>query len=122
MDHSGAQLLEFSSEEKETIAIPMLQNRHERDGDKQDNESKLLHKEKNHLADYYKRIIAVIRNFDEIMLFGPTNVKSEFHNYLRKDPFFDKMAITIKTTDKISEEQKHQFVTDFFKRFDIRIH
>ena len=120
MDHSGAQLLEFSGDAKPMIKIPLNVQLHPEEGDNYDDESKMLHKEKNSLASFYKKIVPVIRDFDELLLFGPTNAKSEFHNFLRKDAYFDQMKITTMTTDKLSGEQKHHFVTDFFKRFEIK--
>jgi hypothetical protein len=71
-------------------------------------------KEQHQLADYYKAIGEVIRNYDSVVLFGPTDAKTELFNLLRADQRFAKITMDVKQTDKMTEEQQHTFVKEYF--------
>ena len=45
----------------------------------------------------------LILNYDHVLLFGPTNAKSELHNFLNKDLHFKDIQIDVKTTDKMTD-------------------
>ena len=48
------------------------------------------------------------------MLFGPTNAKTELLNLLKADHHFDKINIETKQADKMTENQQHAFVREYF--------
>jgi hypothetical protein len=58
----------------------------------------------------------VIKNYKRIILFGPTNAKVELFDVLSEDEQFSKIKIEIKDTDKMTENQKSSFVTDYFSK------
>jgi hypothetical protein len=58
----------------------------------------------------------VIKNHKRIILFGPTNAKVELFDILSEDDQFVKIKIEIKNTDKMTEDQKSSFVTDYFSK------
>ena len=64
---------------------------------------------------YYKEIGVEILKYDHVLLFGPTNAKTELHNYLGKDLHFKDIIIDIEAADKMSDNEKHAFVLDHFK-------
>ena len=71
-------------------------------------------KEQHQQAAYYKELGQEIRNYDEVILFGPTNAKSELHNSLKTNALFDTIKITVEQADKMSENQQWAFVQKHF--------
>ena len=65
---------------------------------------------------YNKELGNVILNYDHVLLFGPTNAKSELHNFLNKDLHFKDIQIDVKTTDKMTDNEKQAFVSNHFKK------
>ena len=72
-------------------------------------------KEKHMQAAYYKTIGEGIKTFGNVVLFGPTEAKTELYNLLRDDHQFDAIRIEIKDTGKMTEKMMHAFVKDYFK-------
>ncbi len=62
----------------------------------------------------YKVISESIKKYDEVLLFGPTNAKVELSNILENDLSFSKINIEIRHADKMTENQEHAFVRDYF--------
>lgn len=76
---------------------------------------KLMHKKEQGMQSaYYKKISDIIRNYDEVILFGPTNAKSELFNLLKTDHLFDKIKIETKESDNMNENQMREFVSSYF--------
>ena len=71
-------------------------------------------KEQHEQLAYYKAIAAVIKNYEEVLLFGPTDAKTELFNLLKADHHFDKINIETKHADKMTENQQHAFVKEYF--------
>ena len=71
-------------------------------------------KEQHEQADYYKKLSEVIKNYDDVILFGPTEAKTELYNVLRADHLFEKIKIKTQQTDKLTENQQHAFVRNYF--------
>ena len=78
-------------------------------------------KEQHKQATYYKALTNIIRNYQEVLLFGPTEAKVELFNFIREDHKYDKIKIEVKNTDKMSNVEQHHFVRDYFKRFEFKI-
>ena len=79
-------------------------------------EHMMHNKEQHQQHEYYKKIGAVIRNYSNVILFGPTNAKVELLNVLKADHNFEKIEIEVEKTDKMTENQQHAFVRDHFSR------
>ena len=76
----------------------------------------LMHNKEQHLQlDYYNEIAEVIKKYDYVLLFGPTEAKNELFNILHANHLFDKINIKIENTDKMTDNQQHAFVLEFFK-------
>lgn len=120
MDHANAHLIEFSDEAKDNQTISLDFDDQDKDETLSRSESEMHNKEQQKQSAYYKKLEAEIRNFDEVVLFGPTNAKSELLNDLRKNHLFDKIKIEVINADKMSDKQQHEFVNDYFKKFDIK--
>jgi hypothetical protein len=115
MDHSNAYLMEFTNDS-------ILTNRVVSEFSKQEAElnhykgEKLIHKKEQHLQlDYYKKIGDIIRMYQEVVLFGPTDAKNELLNMVKTDHLFNEIKIEVENSDKMTESQMHTFVRDYFK-------
>jgi stalled ribosome rescue protein Dom34 len=121
MDHSNAYLIEFSSEVKETKNISSDFTFQDREETLQRSESEMHNKEQQKQTSFYKNLAAIIKNFDEVILFGPTNAKVELFNFLKENHKYDTLKIDVKNTDKMNDREQHQFVHDYFKRFEFKM-
>ena len=54
-------------------------------------------------------------DFEEVILFGPTEARNELLNLLKENHLFDKIKIAVKPADKMSEIQRNSFVKEYFK-------
>lgn len=121
MDHANAHLIEFSDAVKATETISLDFDNQDKDETLQRSESEMHNKQQQRQLAYYKKLAAALRDFTEVVLFGPTTAKSELFNFLRQDPLFDKIRIEVINADKMSDKQQHEFVRNYFKKFDIKI-
>jgi stalled ribosome rescue protein Dom34 len=110
MDHSIAYLMEFTTSpfEIQTIEskIPAV--------DKNSLVAKNSKKEKKTLFNYYNTLSNAIKNYKQVILFGPTDAKMEFFDVLSEDVRFHKMKVEIKETDKMNARQQHEFIREHF--------
>jgi len=67
------------------------------------------------LTAYFKTISGEILKYTHVLLFGPTNAKTELHNYLNKDLHFKDIHIDIEPSDKMTDKQQVGFVKNHFK-------
>jgi hypothetical protein len=116
MDHSSANLMEFTTDPIETKTISSKFT-HEAKVDSLGKSENLMHNKQQHQqSEYYKILGETIRNYDEIILFGPTDAKLELLNLLRADHRFEKTKIEVLNADKMTEGQQHAFVRDYFSK------
>ena len=78
----------------------------------------MRHKEEHEELAYYKAIAAEISKYEEVLLFGPTDAKTELLNLLKENHLFDKMDIETRQADKMTENQQHAFVKEYFFKLD----
>jgi hypothetical protein len=115
MDSESAHLMELTPDPIQTTIIKSKFTHQEKEFTLSKSE-KLMHNKEQHLqSDYYKRLGEVIKNYEEVLLFGPTNAKIELMNILEADHHFDKITIRVKPYDKMTENQKHAFVREYFQ-------
>jgi len=115
MDHSIAYLMELTNDRIVQNSVVSEFTHEEKEFSLSKNE-KLMHNKENHQqSSYYKKLCDSIKNYQEVILFGPTNAKNELLNLLRTDHLFDNIKIEIKDTDKMEENQMHAFVREYFK-------
>lgn len=77
-------------------------------------ETLIQNKEQNELSGFFKRLSDVIINYDEVLLFGSTNAKTELLNKLKDDHHFDEVKIEVKPADKMTKNQQQAFVQEYF--------
>lgn len=121
MDHSMAHITEFYSDIKETKIITSDFTFQDRVETLERSENEMHNKEQQKQTTYYKNLAQIIKGFDEVILFGPTDAKVELYNLLKDNHLFDAIKIEVKNTDKMSDKEQQNFVDDYFKRFDFKI-
>jgi hypothetical protein len=115
LDHTTARVIEYNTEELKATTIKSdLLGLDNQDG-LQHSESLLHHKENQKLKAFYKDIIAIVENYDEILLFGPTTAKTELFNLIRKEHKYDHLKIENKSAEKMTPPDEHAFVVNHFK-------
>jgi hypothetical protein len=71
--------------------------------------------EKKHLqAAYFHELSEIIRNYDHVVLFGPTDAKNELHNILKSNHLFQNIQIELVDTDKMNESDMEDYVLQYF--------
>lgn len=116
MDHSIAYLIEFTFDSFERITIESEFTHQEKLEALSKSENLMHNKEQQQLSSYYKKLVEVIKDYGEVVLFGPTNAKVELLAVLSKVEGFGKMKIEVKNTDAMTENQKIAFVKDYFSK------
>jgi len=115
MDHSNAFLLQLTNNTIETSTLPSKPDSQLNEADLYyKDESHRLNKEQGLLSAYYRKLGEVIQDYDEVLLFGPTDAKSELLNLLKDNPLFDKVKIEAKPADKMTAVQQQTFVKEYF--------
>jgi hypothetical protein len=77
----------------------------------------LMHNKEQQMHEaYYSEIADEILKYDHVLLFGPTNAKTELYNYLNKDLHFKDLTIDVKSSDKMSQNEKFAFVRNHFQK------
>ena len=114
MDHSIAHIMEFNQNSIETKIIESQFTHAEKEHSLSKNENLMHNKEQHQQAEYYKKLEDTIKNYNEVILFGPTEAKAELNNILKLDHRFHNIKIEIQQADKMTENQKHAFVKEYF--------
>ena len=114
MDHSNACLMELANDIIVQRVVSELAN-NETEFNFYKGE-KLTHKKEQHLQlSYYKKIGDIIKKYQDVVIFGPTDAKNELLNQIRTDHLFKDIKIEVKNSDKMTEDQMKTFVRDYFK-------
>lgn len=121
MDHHNAHLIEFSTEVKETKIMTSDFTFQDKEETLQRSESEMHNKEQHKQTTFYKNLAAVIKDYNEVLLFGPTDAKVELFNFLKENHKYDNIKIEVKNTDKMSDVDQHHFVREYFKRFEFKM-
>jgi len=114
MDNAHAHLIEFEANPAEAEVVTSASTHQEKVESLNKSEYLMHNKEQHQQAAYYKSLGNIMLDYDEVLLFGPTNAKTELFNILRADHHFDAIKIEIKDADKMTDNQEHAFVKDYF--------
>lgn len=114
MDHSIAHLMEFTNKHFEIKTIESKLTNEVQKENLSNSESLMHNKKKGLLLDYYKKLSEAIKDYEQVILFGPTNAKIEFFDLLSEDIRFLKIKFEIKNTDQMTENQQQAFVQEYF--------
>jgi hypothetical protein len=114
MDHANAHLMEFTTDPITTDIISNSYSHREKEHSLGKSEESMHNKQQQSQHEYYKKLGDIIRNFQDVLLFGPTNAKTELLNLLRADHQFEKIRLETKDSDKMTQNEQHAFVKEYF--------
>ena len=114
MDHSNAHLIEFTTDPMETKTIESEFTHEVKEQSFGKGEHLMHNKEQHQESGFYKKLADIIKAYDKVVLFGPTEAKVELHNILKTDHHFDKIKIDVLPADKMTGHQQHAFVKAHF--------
>ncbi|AMR30029.1 hypothetical protein A0256_00660 [Mucilaginibacter sp. PAMC 26640] len=114
MDHQNAHLMEFTADPIGTQTIENHFNHEVKEAVMHKGEGTMHQKEQHETIAYYKELGEIIRDYDHVIFFGPTEAKTELLNYLRKDHRFASIQIATEPADKMTINQQHAFVKAYF--------
>ncbi len=114
LDHSQATLFDFGISAIEFKIIESDFNFQDKKEIFQKGESHLHNKEQHLQHKYYENIGEALLDFNEVLLFGPTDAKTELFNYLSEIKKFGTIRIKVKASDKLTENQQLAFVNNYF--------
>lgn len=116
MDHSKAHVIEFNNASADPLTIDTEFTHQEKEQSLSKSENIMHNKEQQKQGEYYKKIGEIIKSYDEIILFGPTDAKLELYNLIKEDQQFSKVKIEVQQADKLTENQEQAFVRDHFSK------
>jgi stalled ribosome rescue protein Dom34 len=116
MDHSSARIIEYplDSTVSRTITSDFTSTEKRETLEKSE---RMMNNIKQHdqLA-YFKELAKVISQYNTVLLFGPTNAKSELLNFLKSDHHFDKVKVKALPKDKMNDHEQQEFVRNYFSQ------
>lgn len=118
LDHSNAYIIEFGSNLDDVKSLDSDFSAQDRAETARRSENEMHNKEQQKHNTFYKNLMKIIKDFDEVLLFGPTEAKNELHNLIKENHHFNDIVVAVKTTDKMTSKAQHDFVTNYFARFD----
>jgi hypothetical protein len=114
MDHAHAHLMEFAIDPITTNIVSNPFIRRDKAHNPGRSEEAMHQKEQQEQAKYYETLGAIIRNFQDVVLFGPTNAKVELLNLLRADHQFEHVRLETRDSDKMTQNEQQAFVRNYF--------
>lgn len=114
MDHNSAQIMEV----KNYSILSNTINSNNIKGDMLQvgvDESLQQNTEQDQINIYFKSLSTLIKGFEEVILFGPNEAKTELFNLLKNDSHYNEIKIEVETTDNLSVNQMHAFVREYYK-------
>lgn len=115
MDHSIAHMMELKNDEITTHNILSDFTHQEKEHSLSKNENLMHNKEQHQQSKYYNTIKDAAKNYENILIFGPTTAKSELLNLMAADHHFEKIKMEVIQADKMTENQQQAFVKNHFK-------
>lgn len=114
LDHAAAHLIPYTGNTLETEILESEFTYEAKQRSLHKGESQMHQKEQQQQGVYYKKIGEVIKNYNEVVLFGPTDAKIELLNMLRANHHFDQIKMETQQTDNMTHNQEHAFVREYF--------
>lgn len=78
------------------------------------NEDRKHNRLRNKLESYFTVLENKLKDYDEILLFGPTNAKNQLYNRLTQKKAFAGKTILMESAGTLTENQTIAFVRDFY--------
>ena len=120
VDHSTAHLMEYTRDSMETETVESTFTHQDREETLNRSERTMHNKEQQKQRLSYKELGKIIKKYDEVVLFSPTDAKAELYNILKKNYLFDNINIGVEDADKMTKNQQHTFLRGHFSKLFIR--
>jgi stalled ribosome rescue protein Dom34 len=114
MDHSVAHFVEYTKHSTPIDNEDIMLKQEDKNTVASNSENTIQNKENQKQAEFYKKLADVIKDYDEVLLYGPTNAKAELHNILKEDHHFDNIKVETESADHLSHNQQVAFVKAHF--------
>ncbi len=114
MDHSHAHIMDCTSETIGSIVLDSVTLKTDKQAALGSSESQEHNKEQRHQSAYYHKLIDEIKNYDDVLLFGPTEAKSELFNLIKAEHKYEHIKVEVKNSDKISFNEQQSIVKAHF--------
>lgn len=116
MDHQNANLMEFTEKPMITRTITSAFTHGEKEQILKRSENLMHRKERSEQAAYYRALGDEIIKYNQVVLFGPTDAKVELYDSLKDNEQFSNVRFEVIPTDKMTENQQHAFVREYFAK------
>jgi hypothetical protein len=116
MDHASAHLFDYPLDQTESRIISSDFTNTEKKETLERSEHAMHNTKQHDQLAYFKELAKVAEQYNSVLIFGPTNAKSELLNFLKSDHHFDKIKIKALPADKMSEKKQREFVKDYFNQ------
>ncbi|SFA93012.1 hypothetical protein SAMN05660845_1036 [Flavobacterium swingsii] len=114
MDHFTANIIEYTNSATTIKTIKSEFNNFEKEKILQKGEIHSHNKEQGMQNEFYIKLRDELLNYNNVLLFGATNAKTELSNILKAGDKFINIEIIIKNTEKLTANQQIAFVNDCF--------
>jgi len=112
MDHTHAQVTEFNPGNMHTMVV--LSNHTHKESGPDEHQANNRAQQAN--ASFYGKISALIREYDDVLLFGPTTAKNELANLLKDDHLFANINIVVQQSDNLNQHDQHMLIRNHFTK------
>ncbi len=116
MDHAYANLIVFTAAPAAIEVITTAFTHEEKEQALGKGEHLMHNKEQQQQSAYYNKLSGAIKEYDHVILFGPTDAKTELLNILKSDQHFAKIKIEVHQAGKMTENQQQAFVREYFSK------
>jgi hypothetical protein len=77
-------------------------------------DSKFLEREKHQLADYFKKITHLIKDADDVVIFGPAQTGDKLYKELSEQKLYNFESLSVMKADSLTENQIIAWVRDYY--------
>lgn len=120
IDHRKAVIVVLSGDDEKVKTIVSGMEKHVRftggDGSEEGSSEDVRDRQfGNHLNSYYDQVIAVVRNAESVLIFGPGEAKGELEKRLKNEGMKDH-AVSVEAADKMTDRQIMAKVRENFSK------
>lgn len=120
MDHAHAHLKEYTSMPFDASEFDSAFARQHRKIHHVEGESSMHNMDEALQTDFYRNIGKVIKEYKEVLLYGPTKAKSELFDILRADDQFTHIKIEVKNSGRLSDIQERALIRQHFQQQSVK--
>ena len=114
MDHTSAHIQEYPADPASSHTIMSDFTYSEKKETLEKSEHVMNNTKQHDQLAYFKELAKVISQYNTVLVFGPTNARSELLNFLKTDHRFDKIKMKALPADKMNDHERNEFVKDYF--------